>query len=183
VVANYNHMHALTVQYYEVVQIYRVVTGLHAFRRVLFIPFTLFDFARANADDVVARFRAPLLLSALTQRVRSLLLDMAGSIEVRSGVRVDLPITGPLVAGRPGTTSRVATSLSNVQLAGAETATPAGETQSVPPQPARKIVRAGPIVEILPGDAVLSSLSFENVAVDRVRVDRDGIAAADATFK
>jgi hypothetical protein len=35
VVANYNHMHALTIQYYEVVQTYRVTTGVSQVRRLL----------------------------------------------------------------------------------------------------------------------------------------------------
>ncbi|MBN2392259.1 MAG: hypothetical protein JXR84_16140 [Anaerolineae bacterium] len=38
VVTNYNHMHAMSIQYYEVVQAYRVVTRADHFERVLFIP-------------------------------------------------------------------------------------------------------------------------------------------------
>jgi hypothetical protein len=38
VVANYNHMHALTIQYYEVVQIYRTRVQVERVDRVLFVP-------------------------------------------------------------------------------------------------------------------------------------------------
>lgn len=42
VVPNYNHMHALNVHYYEVIQLYKAqVTD-----KVVFKPFELFDFQR-----------------------------------------------------------------------------------------------------------------------------------------
>ena len=44
VIANYNHMHALTVQYYEVVQVHRVDLVLAKAERVVFIPVKLLDF-------------------------------------------------------------------------------------------------------------------------------------------
>ena len=88
IVANYNHMHALTVQYYEVVQVYRVATQLHQFERVLFLPFELLDFAGEGGAGLVARFRAQLLRAALTERALELLLDERGRVEIRSGVRV-----------------------------------------------------------------------------------------------
>src|SRR4029079_15350497 len=44
VVANYNHMHAMTVQYYEVLQLYRTETSVARADRVVFIPFKLIDF-------------------------------------------------------------------------------------------------------------------------------------------
>ena len=54
VVTNYNHMHALTVQYYEVVQAFRVTTQLAHAERCLFVPLKLLDFADAK---VVERWR------------------------------------------------------------------------------------------------------------------------------
>ena len=39
-VTNYNHMHALTVQYYEVVQMYRTELRVQQARRLLFHPFS-----------------------------------------------------------------------------------------------------------------------------------------------
>jgi hypothetical protein len=44
VVTNYNHMHALSVQYYEIVQIYRVSVALTRVEKCLFIPMALIDF-------------------------------------------------------------------------------------------------------------------------------------------
>ena len=55
VVTNYNHMHALTVQYYEVVQAFRVTTQLEQAERCLFVPLKLLDFGDAK---VVDRLRA-----------------------------------------------------------------------------------------------------------------------------
>src|SRR5688572_20105130 len=38
-VTNYNHSHALTVQYYEVLHSYRVITGVDGLSPILFLPF------------------------------------------------------------------------------------------------------------------------------------------------
>ena len=43
VIANYNHMHALTIEYFEVVELYEVRTEVVDARRCLFIPFKLMD--------------------------------------------------------------------------------------------------------------------------------------------
>lgn len=66
VITNYNHMHALTVQYYEVVQIYRVEVTLTQAERVVFIPVELVDF---NRDAMVRRFRNVLMQAALNSEV------------------------------------------------------------------------------------------------------------------
>ena len=76
VVANYNHMHALTVQYYEVVQIFRTVVALHRFEPCLFVPMKLVDFFSGPgsfggvAELVVRRFRAALQAAALDEQTR-----------------------------------------------------------------------------------------------------------------
>src|SRR5690606_17938354 len=101
IVANYNHMHALTVQYYEVVQIYRVTVQLNRFDRALFLPFALLDFSTASGPDLVARFRGELLAGALTPRAADLLLDGRGRIELHSAVRVPRAITVADVALAP----------------------------------------------------------------------------------
>ncbi|WP_373635050.1 hypothetical protein [Yoonia sp. SS1-5] len=44
VVANYNRMHALTVQYYEVLQVYALKTRVSKAERCLFVPFEVIDF-------------------------------------------------------------------------------------------------------------------------------------------
>lgn len=82
IVANYNHMHALTVQYFEVVQLYRTRTQLHRAERCLFIPVAYPDFTAPDAMDLVQRFRGPLLGAALTARAVDLLADEATSVTV-----------------------------------------------------------------------------------------------------
>ena len=72
VITNYNHMHALTVQYYEVLQIYRTETSLTRCDRVVFVPFKLIDFSNV---DLLRRFRGALIDAALTPAVRDALLN------------------------------------------------------------------------------------------------------------
>ena len=64
VVANYNHMHALSVQYYEVVQIYRVTVALAASTKCLFVPMLLIDFTK---PELVKLFRVALAASPLDE--------------------------------------------------------------------------------------------------------------------
>jgi hypothetical protein len=75
IVANYNHMHALTIQYFEVVQIFRVEAELHRVDRCLFIPLRLCQFEGQAGLDVVQRFRWALIRAALSGRALQLLLD------------------------------------------------------------------------------------------------------------
>lgn len=76
-VTNYNHMHALTVQYYEVIQIYRVSIDIDRITRCLFVPMKILDFRRF---EVVARFRGILADGALNAQVRATLLSAANSV-------------------------------------------------------------------------------------------------------
>jgi hypothetical protein len=94
VVANYNHMHALTVQYYEVVQVYRVSTEVNTAERCLFLPMAPIEF---DDDQVIDRFRGVLLRYALNPRVTNLLVDDATSVAVKAtlvsdAARVPVPI-------------------------------------------------------------------------------------------
>ena len=189
IVANYNHMHALTVQYYEVVQVYRVTVALHRFERVLFLPFELIDFSAPSTVDLVARFRGELLRAALTPRAAELLLDDRGRVEVRSAVRVLSPFTVL-------TDLAVAPTLTAARLAGSgpvasAPAAPVGPASPVPPVimtapgPRRggyTVTRPGPVAEVLPGDAELVSLAFEDVSVTRVRLEQSGVSADDSTY-
>jgi len=86
IVANYNHMHALTVQYYEVVQVYRVSTEIHTAERCLFVPMAPIDF---DDDQVVDRFRGVLLRRALNARVANLLFDDATAVAVKGSLVSD----------------------------------------------------------------------------------------------
>lgn len=68
VVTNYNHMHALTIQYFEVVQIYRVVLELSRKTRCLFLPMRLVTFN----NETIKRFRNVIAAAGLTPEVRAL---------------------------------------------------------------------------------------------------------------
>lgn len=76
-VTNYNHMHALTIEYYEVVQLYRVGIAIERVNRCLFVPMQAVDFRRR---DVVSRFRSVLARAGLIPQVRTLLSASADSL-------------------------------------------------------------------------------------------------------
>lgn len=92
IVANYNHMHALTVQYYEVVQVYRVSTELHTATRLLYIPMEQIDFTN---NEVIDRYRGLLIRWALTARAVDLLLNEANSLTVRAATVPAVPTAAP----------------------------------------------------------------------------------------
>lgn len=73
VVTNYNHMHALSVQYYEVVQAFRTTTQLDRAERCVFIPVRLLDF---SSLDVVDRWRLELGAAALSPAVSRALAEL-----------------------------------------------------------------------------------------------------------
>lgn len=194
VVANYNHMHALTVQYYEVVQVYRVLVDVHSVQRVVFLPFQLLDFSSNGAADIVARFRGQLLDAALNERAASLLLDDRGVVEVRSAIRVQLPpiFSDVVLAGSATAMARANTG------AGSEPEPPTPPTPpTTPPIPpgggttttgtattglVRRITSPGPVLDTVAGDVELVAVSFDGVRVDRVRLDQAGVPADNTTF-
>lgn len=78
VVTNYNHMHALSIQYYEVVQIYRVEVGISDVEKCIFIPMKLIDFTQ----PVIDKYRLVLARSAHDRMTYELLTKHYGMIEV-----------------------------------------------------------------------------------------------------
>ncbi len=73
VVANYNHMHALSVLYFEIVQLYRVVSECLSVEPLLYLPVRPLNFA----DDLLLdRYRALLAQVALTPAARDALLGI-----------------------------------------------------------------------------------------------------------
>ncbi|MGD9525923.1 WD40 repeat domain-containing protein [Pseudonocardia sp.] len=65
VVANYNHMHALTLQYYEVVQVARLRTRVVDAHRLLFVPMKMVDFADPEQTGrALARYRREIVDTA-----------------------------------------------------------------------------------------------------------------------
>jgi hypothetical protein len=107
VITNYNHMHALTVQYYEVLQVYRTETSIVRCDRVVFVPFKLIDFTNV---DLLRRFRGALVDAALTPEVRDALLnfDLLELAPERRTVFSSLGATVLDVLSRPRLTPRVA---------------------------------------------------------------------------
>ena len=79
VLTNYNHMHALSVQYFEVVQAFRATTQLERAERCLFVPVKLVDF---TDPGIVDRWRLTLAAAALTERTRRQLTVEYGVVEV-----------------------------------------------------------------------------------------------------
>lgn len=90
VVTNYNHMHALNLQYHEVVQVFRVTTQLERAERCLFVPLKLLEFSNT---DVVDRQRGVLAAVALSEQVRQQLTRDYGVVEVVPQVARVTPAT------------------------------------------------------------------------------------------
>jgi hypothetical protein len=80
VVANYNHMHALTVLYFEVVQVYRVVLELARTTPALFLPMKLITFN----ENVIRRYRSVIAAAGLTPEVRNLALSRSNQLAIES---------------------------------------------------------------------------------------------------
>jgi hypothetical protein len=136
VITNYNHMHALTVQYYEVLQIYRTETSLTRCDRVVFVPFKLLDFANA---DLLRRFRGALIDAALTSGVRDALLNF-DTLELVPERQVVFPGLGgsitDVMANRRVVTGRVLLAQRPDPTTGTETG-PGVEDPDVDPPPPR----------------------------------------------
>jgi hypothetical protein len=138
IVANYNHMHALTVQYFEVVQLYRTRTQLHRSERCLFIPMEYPDFTGAGAMDLVQRFRGALLGAALTARARDLLADDSTSVTVYPvrPPRIVIVDPGPIGPATTGTAAaRTAARLRPIEAIRAAALTGAAHTQAAASAP------------------------------------------------
>lgn len=103
ILANYNHMHALTVQYYEVVQIYKTRVSISKVDKVLFIPVKLLDF---DNDDLISRFRAVLSMASPTREISRAIQNL-DSVElapapktVFSGLKIPVNFEDVKIIGR-----------------------------------------------------------------------------------
>lgn len=123
VLANYNHMHALTIQYYEVVQIYRVQVSIVKADRVVFIPIQLINF---NNEAMIRRFQSVLARNGLTYAIREALrnLDVVEIIPDRSTTFSNL---GDSILKFGSAALKTGISYSAVAAAAAPTASPASE--------------------------------------------------------
>lgn len=82
---NYNHMHALTVEYYEVVQLYRTIVELSKADRCLFVPMKLVDFSDLR---IVNRYRQVIAARGLHGDVRLLSLAESDHFALWAPLRV-----------------------------------------------------------------------------------------------
>lgn len=200
IVANYNHMHALTVQYYEVVQVYQVAAQLHKAERCIFVPFELLDFASPNAIDIVERFRGALLRGALTTKARDLIIDDVTmvSIKANSQARVprpsifgnqDVTVATEMMANigdsKPNTTSKEPSSGKDKNAA----ATP--YTNMIWHQNAivkmahvygRSTLRSSSDIPDLTADTELLGISFSGLNLATMLLNRPGVTTTDNTF-
>lgn len=81
VVTNYNHMHSLTIQYFEVVQIYRVSILLKKSQDCLFIPFKPIE---NWTIELLMLFRKEILQSALHSSILHFFTFKEDSIVIKS---------------------------------------------------------------------------------------------------
>ena len=78
---NYNHMHALTIEYYEVVQLYRAVVELSKAERCVFVPMKPLDF---RDPKVLDRYRVALMNASLSPVMSEALSLPASTIPLRA---------------------------------------------------------------------------------------------------
>ncbi|WP_088894982.1 hypothetical protein [Leptolyngbya ohadii] len=86
VVTNYNHSHALSVHYYEVVQIYRTVLRLAKAQRCVFVPMKPLDF---SDERLISRYREVLLAAEPDENTRKQIEAVSGNANFRWQVNVD----------------------------------------------------------------------------------------------
>lgn len=144
IVANYNHMHALTIQYYEVVELYRVSVALNEVERLLFVPVKLLEFT----DVVVRKYQGILARAALDRRALELLTTEFGSVKLTPSIRMNplagthvgvrtLPVAARMVAETTASASSTATSTTDAatSTAGSSSTTPASSNPNIPTLP------------------------------------------------
>ncbi|WOB42439.1 hypothetical protein HNI00_04175 [Thermoleptolyngbya oregonensis NK1-22] len=81
VVTNYNHSHALSVHYYEVVQIYRTVLRLAKAQRCVFVPMKPLDF---SDERLITRYRQVLMAAAPDSAIQDQIANMSGEVRFRT---------------------------------------------------------------------------------------------------
>lgn len=100
-ITNYNHMHALTIQYWQVVQAFTTEVKLDRYKRCVFIPMDIINF---NDEVIINRFKSVLFASARTNYIKEMLSYLDNFVRVSfltpplSGF-VDIPNVGEATAG------------------------------------------------------------------------------------
>lgn len=78
IVGNFNHMHTLTLQYYQVVQIFSIVLSLASVEKCLLVPFQAITFTERVAET----FWYPLSQAALNKRIKYQIIEHFGNEEL-----------------------------------------------------------------------------------------------------
>jgi hypothetical protein len=178
VVTNYNHMHALSIQYYEVVQIYRVEVGISDVEKCIFIPMKLIDFTPAMID----KYRLILARAALDRHAYDLLTTRYGVVEA-------IPQTPRVTPGRliaKLAAAQVAKAVLRENLfslmmepaAGAASASAAPPAAAEAPAAAEKARIRPSVVDVLAAKGYdLAQVDYASRAVGRslVRVNSDSL--------
>lgn len=99
-VANHNHCHALTIQYYEVLRHYRLSTKFAGRRKAVLVPFAPFAF---KSWDLALRFRTVLEQTLLDPSLKScfdalIRLNLAPSVYEAPQLPVPVPSAPPKLA-------------------------------------------------------------------------------------
>ncbi|MCA9994682.1 MAG: DUF2272 domain-containing protein [Anaerolineales bacterium] len=89
VITNYNHMHALSIQYYEIVQAFKVITQVSQVEKLIFIPLQIIN---EWTENLVKRFRFVLADFALTSAIRNTLLSKPDTLILLPSVIVEDPV-------------------------------------------------------------------------------------------
>ncbi|MCW8418182.1 hypothetical protein OQJ18_06890 [Fluoribacter dumoffii] len=188
IIANYNHMHALTIQYYEVIEIYRVNVQLQQVERCLFVPMKLIQFD----EETIKRYQGVLANAALSQRAKELLTRDFGSVIIQPALplRPRRSVFDQVVAidraASLNIAMRAATNATNTAEEGGNTPPPAAEptTQPIPPLANEpywvndELVRASRILLTgiakpgtnnvsLPGDTIFYGVTLDLIAQNR----------------
>jgi hypothetical protein len=161
VVTNYNHMHALSIQYYEVVQIYRVEVGISDVDKCIFIPMKLIDFTPAMID----KYRLVLARAALDRHAYDLLTTRYGVVEAIPQTPRVTP--GRLVAKLAATQVATAVLRENLFSLMMEPAAGAAAASAPPPPAAAAAPAVGGKVRIRPSLVdVLAAKGYDLAQVD-----------------
>ncbi|WP_454784194.1 hypothetical protein [Legionella sp. WA2024007413] len=136
IIANYNHMHALTIQYYEVIEIYRVNVQLQQVERCLFVPMKLIQFDHAT----IKRYQGILANAAISQRAKELLSREFGSVIIQPTLplrptRSVFDHVAAIDRIALNVSMRASTNITNAVEDGANTPPPAAEPTNPPPSP------------------------------------------------
>lgn len=85
VMTNYNHMHAMTMNYFEVVQLYSVKVRAVELTKCIYVPFVPLRWT----DDLVERFKGLLILNALTSDIFTALTASSSLVAFSNRTTID----------------------------------------------------------------------------------------------